>query len=235
MTVVSIPTEQSAFNLLRDILNNTIDARNIDIDFASATWAKFRLRITGERYHSTLNADLMRALVEYQTTLYRVAAFARNGKMRGSALDENARENLKLNFQIADGSSDIWAEATKAITEFAGKVTDGMGPKAKLTIALVAILSIFGGTPVHQWVTQHYEIQKEQIKSEDHQHDLQLLDHAVSALSEANKASIAENEKIMKLASDSLKEAADIRRETQNATDLIIKQTRAQSDLIGSF
>ena len=71
--VFKLESEQSAFDLLSDLLDGRVDADTMQIDFSSATWAKFDL--TGEQYHSTINADLTRALVEYQNTLYRVAAY----------------------------------------------------------------------------------------------------------------------------------------------------------------
>lgn len=226
MPVVTIPTEQSAFDLLKEVLNETIDIGNLEIDYSSAVWAGFQLKLTGRRYHSTLNADLMRALVEYQVTLYRVAAFVRNGKLRGSALDENARENLKLDFEVKEGSSDIWAGVCKALPELLGKVTDGMGPKAKFVLSLTTILLLFGAAPIKEWMDTQHAIQKEQLQSADHRAELAVLDHAVSAVTETNKEQVEANQKILKDAISAFKEVEVIQRESQNATAQIMKQAK---------
>lgn len=107
---MTISTEQAAYDLLGKLLNNEVDATKIIIDFSSAKWAKFHLKLEGEAYKSTINSDLMRALVEYQNTLFRVAAFFESGRLNAGALDESSRYSLRVNFKVENGSADFSGE-----------------------------------------------------------------------------------------------------------------------------
>lgn len=249
MTVVAIPTEESAFLLLQRILDDEIDAGSLKIDFSSAKWTTFRLKVVGEHYHSSLNADLMRALVEYQATLYRVAAYARSGRLLGSALDEMSRDKLRLNFKVVEGSSEIAADGINAITELVNKVTEGMGPKAKWTLALVIVLSFFGGTPAHDAIDGHFQAKKEQIEAgthkvdaqnsadirkaeiaaqeREHTEEIQVLNHAISALEAAN-VTLADKDriKILNNASAQVPQVNEVRKQSKQATNGILKQIK---------
>ena len=222
--VVGIPTEQDAYRLLGRILDGTVDAARITIDYSSANWATFDLKLKGANYNSTLNSDLMRALIEYQNTLYRVTAYVRSGRLNAAAIDDNCRARLRLDFKVSNGSSEVFAEAIKAVSEMVGKVASGMGPKAKLTISLTAILLIFGSPTVGLWMEHHYEAKKEQLASDDHKSDLDVLKTAMSVVANSEK-SVAENQKILIQALSSSTHAVEIQKQAANATAEVMRQS----------
>lgn len=109
----AIPTQDAAFDLLKKILDGAVDAEQVNVDFSTAKWASFNLSLTGDRFHSTINSDLMRALIEFQNTLYRVASFTRGGSLNASTIDDGSREKLRLDFKVSDGSQRFMLKPSK--------------------------------------------------------------------------------------------------------------------------
>ncbi|EBW2250204.1 hypothetical protein C9R18_26560, partial [Salmonella enterica subsp. enterica serovar Enteritidis] len=72
--VVRIESEADAWRVLRELLNDEINANEITLDFGSADWARFHLNFKGEVFNQTVTASVMRGIVEYQTAFYRTAA-----------------------------------------------------------------------------------------------------------------------------------------------------------------
>jgi hypothetical protein len=220
--VFKLESEQSAFDLLSDLLDGRVDADTMQIDFSSATWAKFDL--TGEQYHSTINADLTRALVEYQNTLYRVAAYVKGGKLNANAIDEFSREKLRLNIAVSGGSSEFSAEVVDAIGALTSKVTEGMGPKAKFVTTLGAMLMLFGAVTLPAWMEHHYHAIENEGQSEQHKSDMAIVQQAMQSQTEITRQALANQMTLSKAVAEQ-PQLAEIQKQAQNAVSEIIRQS----------
>ena len=223
LQVTTIETEQVTFDLLSKIMSDEIDASTIEIDFSSAKWASFDLKLTGKDFDSTINSDLMRAFVEYQNTWYRVAAYVSNGKLNAAALSDESREKLRLNFKVENGSSEFIADTVRARGEFANKATMGMGPKARLTIILSAMLLLTGAVTVPGWIDKHYKALEAETASKQHKDDMDVVRAALSSQAEAMKQ-LTENQKIIAQAIVQQPKLLEIRIQAENATGEIMRQ-----------
>ncbi len=224
LRVVAIELEQAAFALLNDLLSDRIDADAVEIDYSGAAWARFHLKLTGDDYHSTINSDLMRSLVEYQNTLYRIAAYVKNGKLNAGAIDEKSRDRLRLNIKVGDGSSEYIADLIKALTELAGKVTDGMGPKTKAVMVLSIGLMLVGVLTLPELIEHHYRAIDDEHRAAQHQEDIAVIRDLEQHQSDALKAAL-DNQKILNEAISQNPALAEVRKQVHNATSEIMKQS----------
>ena len=163
---VILDTQEMAVDLLRAILRDEVDPDMIDVDFSTAKWARFTLKLSGDHYKSSLDSGIMSALIEYQTTLYRLAAFVKNDKLNGNAISDQIKERLALNFVVSNGSSEIESDAWKALVQMAESVTKGMGNGARLTIVLFIALTLFGAYAVPKVMDTFADIKKEEISKD---------------------------------------------------------------------
>lgn len=226
LNTIKIMDEQATLALLSDLLSDRVDADTIEVDFASADWLGFNLRLDGPNYHSTINADLMRALVEYQYTLYRIAAYFSDGKLNAAAIDSESRDRLRLNFEIKGGCSEVDSGLLKAVGELADRVTKGMGPKQRFITILTAMLLLSGAYVIPSWIEKHYQALEAEVKTsehrEDHKEDMAVVDDAIKAQSDAmNK--LIESQNIIAEAIKQVPKLAEVQKQVANAADGIVR------------
>lgn len=234
LKILQVESEQATISLLKGLLDKTINADEIDIDFNSAKWIGFHLRLDGPNYHSSLNADLMRALVEYQYTLYRIAAYFSDGKLNAAAIDSESRERLRLNFEIRSGCSEIDSGLLKAVGELANRVTKGMGPRQRFITILTAMLLLSGAYVMPSWIDKHYQALEAEAKSdsykEGHKEDMAVVDSAVKGQAEII-GKIIENQAHIIEAIKQVPKLAEVQKQAGNAADAIVRQS-ADADKI---
>lgn len=239
--ILKIETEQAAIDLLAKLLNNEINAETIEIDFSSASWAKFDLKLTGSEFNSTINTDLMRALIEYQNSLYRLSSYVKGGSLNAAALTEETREKIRLNFKIEEGSSEIGADLITATGEAFGKATQGMGPKQKFILLLSAMLLFSGAFTIPGWLDKHYRAYEAQIaatermkrtteESEVRKEEI-ALNRSVIAGQTQLMQQLAENQRIIAQAIEQHPRLAEVQKQADNATNDILRQS-ADADTI---
>ena len=146
----SVATYESTFQLLRALIKEEVDAEKLNINFSQARWVNFHYKLTGFHYHAALDAGIMRSLIEYQNTLYRLAAYIKNDNLNGSAISDELREKLELTFRISDGSSEIKAEWWQVLGTMVTDVTSGMSSKGRLIMVLSLALIVGGGRAVQR-------------------------------------------------------------------------------------
>lgn len=135
-----IKDEQRALELLKQALDGQI-AEDESIIFRFEGWPKFTVNVKGERYHSTVPTQLMRALVDYQNSFNKFYAGAVYGKTAKSLTDDD-RNSSELVFQVHEGSSDIWAALAQNLNGFAEKMVDRMtGGQLVATVLGLALLA----------------------------------------------------------------------------------------------
>lgn len=228
--VIRIENEQAAFDLLENLLNNQIDAENVELDLAGADWLNFELGLTGREYHSTINTDLMSALVEYQNTLFRVTAYLEKNQLHAGALTQDVRERLRLNFKVEEGSSQITADLVKAAGEFAGRITRGMGPTQRLILILTTLLLLAGYFTVPGWIEKHYKAREAELKTQEHKEDMETVRAALEGNAAAMRSAV-EHARIMQQAIQQQPRLGEVRKQAENATNEIIRQS-ADADTV---
>lgn len=135
-----------------------------DIVFAGEL-AEIRVDISGERYHSSIPAELARGLWEYQEAMYKAVAFALYGVEDIRRLTQAQRMEFELVFRVGEGSTDIFA----ALSDFLGKLGGGfltMDSKHKAYVLVAIAVVLTSGWAATTIAESQSAIKKEEIKAQ---------------------------------------------------------------------
>lgn len=222
---VTIPTERAAFNLLSEVISGKTDAAEIEVQYQSAKWARFDVVWEGGNLNSSLTSDMMRALIEYQNTVYRAAAYLSSDRLSGRALKDDDRERIELLFQVKKGSSAVTASGWKAIQEIAGKLVKGMSPREKTIVILTLLLLAFGAYTLPSYLKDQVDLKKSEqsnaLRAEENASTLRIIQ-------EENKAH-ADDMKVLQQALAEQSKLAEIYREFQQSAVELLRQSPSRA------
>ncbi len=206
-TVVRIETEDDAWRVLSEILNDKINADEISLDFGDATWAKVHLNFKGDIFHQTVTASMMRGMVEYQAAFYRTAALLIKNDARTNRLTDQEKDDLELVFKVQEGSSDLVANAAEQFKDVLGKCVDKMSGKQALTAVLVVALLFFGSPQVANYLNN--DVDKTRIETAFKEENARIE-------AETKRQEVASTER-----RDTLQVIKDLVHENKRKTDLL--------------
>lgn len=206
-TVVSITSEDDAWRVLSDILNDKIDADDVELDFGDAKWAKVHLNYKGEIFHQTVTASMMRGMVEYQAAFYRTAALLIKDDARTNRLTDQEKDDLELVFKVEEGSSELNAEAAEQLKGVLGKCVDKMSGKQVLTAVIVVALLFFGSPQVANYLNN--DVEKTRIETA-------FKEETARIEAETKRQEIASTER-----RDTLQVIKDLVQDNKRKTDLL--------------
>jgi hypothetical protein len=161
--IISIHSEQDAWNTLSGLINGKIKAGETVFDFGDLDWAKICFNFKGKPFEQTVTASMMKGLVEYQTAFYRAAALILKGDSRISLLTNKEKDELELIFLVEKGSSDIQSEVAEQAGSFISKAIDKMTDKQTMICILVLLVLYFGSGAISNYF--EHEIEKTRIES----------------------------------------------------------------------
>lgn len=151
MTEVHLSSLDDAMSFLESLKGGTINeeqASTTTLVF-SGELSEVKLVIDGADYFGTIPGDLARGIWEFQSELYRAAAFALYGSNDSRKLTTEQRETFELIFRVDKGSSKFLADVKDTIEGLKGCL-DGMTGTQKLIGAIVLAIVITGGyTAMH--------------------------------------------------------------------------------------
>lgn len=160
----------------------------------------FHIRIEGDKYHSSVPAELARGLWQLQEELYSAAAYALYGTGDIRKLTNDQREAFELVFEVKEGSSDFFAQLGK----FFEKLGEGFSNmdatnKARTLIVIAAIVGVAYGAG--QIVSGVENVQKEGIKAdqvvkleEQRSRQFEIITNAMAGMPAAQKFNQATTE-----------------------------------------
>lgn len=213
--VVRISSEDDAWRVLSDILNDKINADDVALDFGDAKWAKVHLNFKGEIFHQTVTASVMRGIVEYQSAFYRTAALLIKDDARTNRLTDQEKDDLELIFKVQEGSSDLNADAADPLKHVLGKCVDKMSGKQVLMAIIVVALLFFGSPQVANYLNN--DIEKTRIETAFKEENARIE-------AETKRQEIASTER-----RDTLQVIKDLVQENKRKTDLL-EQAYEQSE-----
>lgn len=120
-----------------------------DISSLSDEILTLSIKVTGDKFHSSITGEMARSLWVMQESLYRAAAEIIHGQANIRKLSAEEREKLTLSFQINPGCTDVKACIKRAITEI-GKGFQTMESKDKrTTLIAIAVTLLLGFSAPH--------------------------------------------------------------------------------------
>ena len=163
---IAIQSENDAWSYIQKALEGNYDSDIIELDFTS--WPVFKFNVKGDRYHSTITAPMMRALLELQAQLNRIYADVAYGKSAKS-LTSDERKELEIVFSVVEGSSDIVADLTGFFTELAKAGMEKM-TGTQIIIVVLGAAALLAGPSVYDSYLANGQI----LHTETNRHQLEM-------------------------------------------------------------
>lgn len=158
------------------LLDGTIDADDLTLTAILSLVEPLHIYLPRPSVSSSLSTSYMRAFVEVQVQVNRLASLVRSGDPNASRLTAQLKQELELSVVVTDGSTNIKLDLTKVLLKALGKVT---GKQLMLTILALAIL-VASGLGASAYLEVQKAIKLEEIKSADHRAALDALKFATS-------------------------------------------------------
>lgn len=152
---ITISNEDEALDLLEQILNGDFSGNLAEINFGD--WSKLTIRLTGEKFHSSITPTVMKGLIDVQNGIYKSYCVMRYGTESTRQLTDEERKKLEILVIVTEGSALIEAFLGPIAEELAKGVFDNMPIEAKVTL----ILLILFGFGTYKAISMHMANKKE--------------------------------------------------------------------------
>lgn len=202
-----ISNEMEAFELFERITSGNFSGNLSEINFGD--WSKLTIRLTGDKFHSSITPTVMKGLIEVQQGIYKSYCIMRYGTESTRQLTDEERKKLEILVIVTEGSALIEAFLGPVAEELAKGVFDNMPIEAKI----VLILLILFGFGTYKAIAMHLankkeirlkeieqssktEVEKEQLKAQldtlkvvtdSHTKNLEILSEVVKKYPEAQR------------------------------------------------
>ncbi len=161
MATVSIDSEEAAWSTLKGLVDGTIDAKNLVLDFSEAEWAKVHFNFKGDNFNQTVTASVMKGLLAYQEAFNRAVALILTADARTNRLRLDERDELELVFHVSEGSSDFLANSLEQLKSIGEKAVDKMTGKELAITAVVLALVFCGAYTFNNYLDRQFEDAKD--------------------------------------------------------------------------
>lgn len=146
MSVHTIRTEDDAWEVLNQLLSGKISDKTAE-NMKLGEWASLDVAIRGDRYNASLTPRVMDALLQFHQQLGKSLALAAYGKADRRTLTEDDTEDLQLDFQIKQGSSQIFVSLADAIQKVGNRL-ETLPPETFLLVTIVLGLVYCGSLAI---------------------------------------------------------------------------------------
>lgn len=165
----TIDSEAKALIFITGLLNDEFDLEELIPSFDAASWAKLSLHLEGDLFKASIPSSTMRGLLDFQNEFYRSVGWVLYGDDRISKLTEEDRIQFELVFSVDYGSTDLLADATKAMNGFVERAIDKMTSKDLAIAAVLVGAMYFGVSGIDRYLSNHTDVAK--IEAQTHRDD----------------------------------------------------------------
>lgn len=183
MSEIQLATEEKVIEILTKFLASRIENPEKELKRFSAE--EFSLKIRYGKYESSLNASSAKLIVDFQNSIYRIAALMVKGKADVRLLTREEKEELEIPFKISKGST---VEETASLLDKIGDLMNMIPAEQRGYVLVAIILIVFGYVAYAKYLT--YKQQKNDannLKDERKSKD-EIIQSAIDKLSESNKS-----------------------------------------------
>lgn len=180
--MVNIILEKAFVNILKNYINVGDNCLEESYSVISANNFDFSLKY--QKYDSAINYHIAQLIIDYQTTMYKIAALFLYGDASVRRLTTKEKEQFELAFVISPGCTNISENIGKYIERILKLI-----PEKHRAVTLIAVLIIFFGYASYKEYLNHVEAQKREESI------IEITTSAMDKLSKTNDilASIVEN------------------------------------------
>lgn len=206
---ITISNEEDAFALLEQIATGDFVGNFSEINFGD--WSKLTIRLTGEKFHSSITPTVMKGLIDVQNGIYKSYCVMRYGTDSTRQLTDEERKKLEILVIVTEGSALIEAFLGPVAEELSKGVFDNMPIEAKIALILFILLGFGTYKAIAGYMankkevrlkeieeSSKLEVEKEQLKAQletlqlvtdSHTKNLEILAMVVQKYPEAQKVS----------------------------------------------
>lgn len=166
---LSIKDEQSAIDAIKMIL----DGGKFEGQFELQGWPKLKVRLTGDKFDSTMTPTVMKSFIELQNLVYRSYALAQYGSDDTRKLSKEERDELEIEVKVDQGSSIYEVDFQEVLVKFAEKAAENMTPEAIVVTVLGLGVLWVGKTSFQAYLNYRKDIRMAEAKTEEQRHLLE--------------------------------------------------------------
>ncbi|MFA2970817.1 hypothetical protein KWE21_09345 [Acinetobacter pittii] len=157
-----ISNEEQAFDLLEAIADGKFNYNLSDIDFGN--WSKLTIRLTGEKFHSSITPTVMKGLIEVQNGIYKSYCIMRYGTESTRQLTDEERKKLEILVIVTEGSALIEAFLGPIAEELAKGVFDNMPIETRVVLILLVLFGFGTYKAISTFMANKKEIRLKEIE-----------------------------------------------------------------------
>lgn len=147
---VSIASDSEAFEWLGRALSDGGLPDGISAeDFDFANWPNLTIRLTGEKFHSSLTPTVMRGFVDLQNAIYKSYALAKYGIPDARRLSEEERDEVEIIVKLEEGSSILEIDIQGLLEKFIETAGAKMDP-VHVVIVVLGLGLLWGSTTAYR-------------------------------------------------------------------------------------
>ncbi|TCB36873.1 hypothetical protein E0H82_03965 [Acinetobacter sp. ANC 4910] len=159
---ITLTNEEEAFGLLEQIANGSFNGNLSEIDFGN--WSKLTIRLTGEKFNSSITPTVMKGLIDVQNGIYKSYCIMRYGTESTRQLTDEERKKLEILVIVTKGSALIEAFLGPVAEELAKGVFDNMPVEAKIALILLVLFGFGTYKAISTYMANKKEIRLKEIE-----------------------------------------------------------------------
>ena len=218
MNQITISNELDAINFFESYLEHP-ELINPDSILVEG-WDKFRIHLTGDKFHNSITPSVMKGIIDLQQSLYEAFALAVYNDKNVSRLTKAQKKHLEIQVVITEGSTnldiDINALFMGFVNETVGKMTAGQA----MLIFVFFITAYFGQSSWKSWMDKKQAIREKEL-------DTETQKHLVDSLSENNRRVVDVLEKV----AASNEKARAIYAQSDETRNRLVRSTRYADEI----
>lgn len=160
---IILKNEQDAFDLLEKIVDGSFVGNLSEINFGN--WSKLTIRLTGEKFHSSITPTVMKGLIDVQNGIYKSYCIMRYGTESTRQLTDEERKKLEILVIVTEGSALIEAFLGPVAAELAKGVFDNMPMEARITLILLVLFGFGTYKAISKFLADKKEIRLKEIET----------------------------------------------------------------------
>jgi len=215
---ITISNELDAINFFESYLEHP-ELINPDSILVEG-WDKFRIHLTGDKFHNSITPSVMKGIIDLQQSLYEAFALAVYNDKNVSRLTKAQKKHLEIQVVITEGSTnldiDINALFMGFVNETVGKMTAGQA----MLIFVFFITAYFGQSSWKSWMDKKQAIREKEL-------DTETQKHLVDSLSENNRRVVDVLEKV----AASNEKARAIYAQSDETRNRLVRSTRYADEI----
>ncbi|MUK47552.1 hypothetical protein GNP79_12150 [Aliivibrio fischeri] len=231
-----IKTDEDAFRLLQETIDNGFDPEKINIKFDG--WPQLNIHLKGDKYDSSLTPSLMKGFIELQKGINRSYCLVRYNTPNTNVLSKQEREDLEIQVKVGKGSTTTAVDLQSLLTNIGEQVINKMDPTT-LAITIVSLGLIWAGkTSYASYLNTRCQIRETEVKSEETR-DLiknqQFLSEQETERAKILSQVILQNNNVATLSNVANDTKAALLKELANTDTAVIQGIEVDGELAGEL